>query len=48
MSTTISAFEHATLPGEELGGGKAGTTCHVGNAHSRLHGFLHQPNLLGH
>jgi hypothetical protein len=39
----ISAYgsmKHSALPGKKLGGRDAGATCNVGNAHSRLHGFL--------
>jgi hypothetical protein len=47
LNRRVAAFEHAALPGEELGRGNAGASCHIGHAHARLHGFLYQPHLLG-
>ena len=48
LNGRVTAFQHAAFPREELEGRHAGVQCHVENAHARLHGFLHQPNLLGH
>jgi hypothetical protein len=41
-------LKHSALPGKELGGSDAGTACNIGNAHARLHGFLHQADFLRH
>src|SRR4051812_12967988 len=43
----MPALDHAALPSEQLGGRDSGTASNVRNAHSRLHGLFHQPNLLG-
>src|SRR5512133_2926794 len=43
----MPALDHATLPSKQLRGCDASTSCDERHAHARLHGFFHQPDLLG-
>src|SRR4051812_28610361 len=43
----MPALDHATLPSKQLRGRDASTSCNKRHAHARLHGFFHQPDLLG-
>jgi hypothetical protein len=42
-----AAREHSLAPVEQLTGGDARSSSHIGNRHPRLHRLLDQPDLLG-
>lgn len=48
LHSGMTAFEHATLPGKQLGRRNARLPGNVGHAHAGLHGLFNHADLLGH